>query len=98
MANILIEDMQPGTIITVICEYQGEIEGPDPGEEAPEEAPQEQGQGLQAQGGAARARAGVAAPRRSTTRWVALSVCPCLRSSALHSCIKITPKYKHVYT
>ncbi len=37
MANILIEDMQPGTIITVICECQGGIEGPDPGEEAPEE-------------------------------------------------------------
>ena len=37
MANILIEDMQPGTKITVICEYQGEIEGPDPGEEAPED-------------------------------------------------------------
>ena len=37
MVNILIEDMQPGTIITVICEYQGEIEGPDPSEEAPED-------------------------------------------------------------
>jgi hypothetical protein len=37
MANILIEDMQPGMIITVICEDQGEIEGPDPGEEAPED-------------------------------------------------------------
>ncbi len=37
MANVLIEDMQPGMIITIICEDQGEIGGPDPGEEAPEE-------------------------------------------------------------
>lgn len=37
MANILIEDMQPGMVITVICEHHAEIEGPDPGEEAPED-------------------------------------------------------------
>jgi len=37
MANILIEDMQPGMVITVICEDQADIEGPNPGEEAPED-------------------------------------------------------------